>query len=194
MLLKSSNCLALAKTILQFDIISSTACECCSLTFKVCIHMKGCSKCAECTCCDCPCVLMFLESLNCVHKKLKSQLNKAKAEHAAQLNILQCLNLKILCLCTTIRQNKLCAVQKAQCVAAKLDSDNDEIMNDETSSEPVNFDFLLQAMSFSFFNNLEPSSQTAEVFLHSWVSFLLVFTCFLRCHILFTWWDSGLFH
>jgi len=167
MLSKSSSHLALAKTILQFGIIPSIACECCSLTFKVCICMKGCSKCAECICCDHPCVSVSLKSLNCVHKKLKSQLNKAKAEHAAQLNILQRLNLKILCLCTTIRQNKLCAVQKAQCVAAKLDSNNDEITNDETSSEPANFDFLLQAMSFSFFNNLELSSQTAEVFLHS---------------------------
>jgi len=110
---------------------------------------------------------MSLESLNCVHKKLKSQLNKVKAEHAAQLNILQCLNSKILHLCTTIRQNKLCAVQKAQCVAAKLDSNNNEITDDETSFEPVNFDSLLQAMSLNFFNNLEPSSQTAEVFLHS---------------------------
>jgi len=110
---------------------------------------------------------MSLESLNCVHKKLKSQLNKAKAEHAAQLNILQRLNLKILCLCTTIRQNKLCAVQKAQCVATKFDSNNNEITDDETSFEPVNFDSLLQAMSFDFFNNLELSSQTAEVFLHS---------------------------
>jgi len=59
------------------------------------------------------------------------------------------------------------AVQKAQCVAAKLDSDNDEIMNDETFSEPANFDSLLQAMSSDFFNDLEPSSQTAEVFSHS---------------------------
>jgi len=167
MLLKSSSCLALAKTILQFDIISSTACECCSLTFKVCICMKGHSKCTECTHRGCSCVSVSLKSLNCVHKKLKSQLNKVKAEHATQLNILQHLNSKILHLCTTIRQNKLCAVQKAQCVAAELDSNNNEIMNDETSSEPVNFDFLLQVMSFDFFNNLELSSQTAEVFLHS---------------------------
>ena len=167
MLSKSSSCLALAKTILQFGIISSTACECCSLTFKVCICMKGRSKCAECTCRDRPCVLMFLESLNCVHKKLKFQLNKAEVKHAAQLNILQHLNSKILCLHTTIRQNKLCAVQKAQCVAAELDSDNNGITDDETSSEPANFDFLLQVMSFGFFNNLEPSSQTVEVFLHS---------------------------
>jgi len=167
MLLKSSSHLALAKTILQFGIISSTACECCSLTFKVCICMKGRSKCTECTCRGRPCVSVFLESLNCVHKKLKSQLNKAKAEHAAQLNILQCLNSKILHLCTTIRQNKLRAVQKAQCVAAKLDSDNNEITNDETSSEPANFDSLLQAMSLDFFNDLEPPPQTVEVFLHS---------------------------
>jgi len=108
-----------------------------------------------------------LESLNRVHKKLKSQLNKAEAEHAAQLNILQRLNLKILHLCTTIRQNKLRAVQKAQCVAAKLDSDNNEITDDETSFKPVNFDSLLQAMSSDFFNNLELFSQTVEVFLHS---------------------------
>jgi len=110
---------------------------------------------------------MSLEFLNRVHKKLKSQLNKAKAEHTAQLNILQCLNSKILHLCTTIRQNKLCAVQKAQCVAAELNSDNNEITDDETSSEPVNFDSLLQVMSSDFFNDLEPSSQTVEVFLHS---------------------------
>ena len=167
MLLKSSSCLALAKTILQFGIIPSTACECCFLTFKVCIHMKGRPKCAECTCRGRPCVSVSLESLNRVHEKLKSQLNKAEAEHAAQLDILQCLNSKILRLRTTIRQNKLRAVQKAQCVAAELDSDNNEITDDETSSEPANFDFLLQAMSFSFFNDLEPPSQTAEVFLHS---------------------------
>jgi len=129
--------------------------------------MKDCSKCAECTCRDCPCILVFLESLNRVHKKLKSQLNKAEAEHAVQLNILQCFNSKILHLYTTIRQNKLHAVQKAQCVAAKLDSDNDETTDDEISSESVNFDSLLQVMSSDFFNNLEPSSQTVEVFLHS---------------------------
>ncbi len=191
MLPKSSSRLALAKTILQFGIISSTACECCSLTFKVCICMKGCLKCAECTCCGCSCISVSLESLNCVHEKLKSQLNKAKAEHTAQLNILQCLNSKILCLCTTIRQNKLCAVWKAQCVAAKLDSDNNEITNDETSFKPANFDSLLQVMSSDFFNNLEPFSQTVEVFLHSWVSFLSIFMCFLRYHIFFIWWDSG---
>jgi len=108
-----------------------------------------------------------LEFLNRVHKKLKFQLNKAKAEHTVQLNILQHLNSKILHLHTTIRQNKLRAVQKAQCVAAELDSNNNEIMNDETFSEPVNFNSLLQVMSFSFFNDLEPSSQTAEVFSHS---------------------------
>jgi len=167
MLLKSSSHLALAKTILQFDIIPSTACECCSLTFKVCIHMKGHSKCAECTRRGRPCISVSLEFLNRVHKKLKSQLNKAEAEHTAQLNILQCLNLKILCLHTTIRQNKSRAVQKAQCVAAELNSDNNEITNDETSFEPANFDSLLQAMSPGFFNNLEPPSQTVEVFSHS---------------------------
>ena len=167
MLPKSSSRLALAKTILQFGIIPSTACECCSSTFKVCICMKGRSKCAECTRRGRPCVPVSLESLNRVHKKLKSQLNKAEAEHAAQLDVLQRLNLKILRLCTTIRQNKSCAVQKAQCVAAELGSDNNGITDDETSSEPANFDSLLQAMSLSFFNNLEPPSQTVEVFLHS---------------------------
>ncbi len=156
--------------------------------------MKGRPKCAECTRRGRPCVPVSLESLNRVHKKLESQLNKAEAEHAAQLNILQRLNSKILHLRTTIRQNKSRAVQKAQCVAAELDSDNDGITDDETSSEPANFDSLLQAMSSDFFNNLEPSSQTAEVFSHSWVSFLLVLTCFLRYHILFTWWDSELSH
>jgi len=167
MLPKSSSCLALARTILQFDIIPPTACERCSSTFKVCICMKGRSKCAECTRRGRPCVLVSLESLNRVHEKLESQLDKAKAEHAAQLNILQRLNSKILRLRTTIRQNKSRAVQKAQCVAAELGSDNNEITDDETSSEPANFDSLLQAMSPGFFNNLEPPSQTVEVFSHS---------------------------
>jgi len=108
-----------------------------------------------------------LESLNRVHEKLESQLNKAEAEHAAQLNILQRLNSKILHLRTTIRQNKSRAVQKAQCVAAELGSDNNGITDDETSSEPANFNSLLQAMSPGFFNNLGPPSQTVEVSLHS---------------------------
>jgi len=192
MLPKSSSHLALARTILQFGIIPPTACECCSSTFKVCICMKGCPKCAECTCHGRPCVSVSLKSLNRVHEKLESQLNKAEAEHTAQLNVLQRLNSKILRLRTTIRQNKSRAVRKAQCVAAKLDSDNNEITDDETSSEPANFDSLLQAMSSDFFNNLGPPSQTVEVSLHSWVSFLLVPTCFLRYHIFFIWWDSGL--
>ncbi len=167
MLPKSSSRLALAKTILQFGIIPSIACERCSSTSKVCIRMEGRPKCAECTRRGRPCVPVSLESLNRVHEKLESQLDKAEAEHAAQLDVLQRLNSKILRLRTTIRQNKSRAVRKAQCVAAELGSDNDGITDDETSSEPANFDSLLQAMSPGFFNNLGPPPQTVEASSHS---------------------------
>jgi hypothetical protein len=55
---------------------------------------------------------------------------------------------------------------KAQCVAAKLDSDNNEI-NDETFFKPANFDSLLQAMSSDFFNNLEPLLKLLKCSAHS---------------------------
>ena len=76
------------------------------------------------------------------------------------------LNAKVLCLFKTLKQNESHTVTKVCCVAFKLSNDNNETENEENSS-PSNLDFLLKSMSFSFFIDSEPLSQTVVVFLHS---------------------------
>jgi len=76
------------------------------------------------------------------------------------------LNAKVLHLFKTLKQNESCAVVKVCCVAFKLSDDNNETEDEENSSS-FNLDFLLKSMSFSFFIDSEPLSQTVVVFLHS---------------------------
>ncbi len=76
------------------------------------------------------------------------------------------LNVKVLRLFKTLKQNESHTVIKVCCVASELSNDNNETENEENFSS-FNLDFLLKSMSFSFFIDLELFSQTAVVFLHS---------------------------
>jgi len=84
-----------------------------------------------------------------------------QAEHLFKLNA------KVLCLFKTLKQNKSHTVIKVCCVASELSNDNNRTENEKNFSDSFNLDFLLKSMSFNFFINLEPFSQTAVVFLHS---------------------------
>ncbi len=77
------------------------------------------------------------------------------------------LNAKVLHLFKTLKQNESCAVTKVCCVAFKLSNDNNRTENEKNFSDSSNLDFLLKSMSFSFFIDSEPLSQTVVVFLHS---------------------------
>ncbi len=82
------------------------------------------------------------------------------------------------------------AILKVLSEKCTLMSDCDKELLKADSS---NLDSLLKSMSSSFFIDLEPLSQTAVMFLHSWIGSLWVLMCFLRYCILFTWQDSGFF-
>ncbi len=190
---KQHNCLCLAKTIATFSFTPLTACDHCSAALSFCIIMTDHAKCSECTCCGCLCVSVSLDFLNCAHLQLKFELKVAMNECVKQAEHLFKLNVKVLCLFKTLKQNESCTVVKVHCVAFKLSNDNNETENEENSFNSSNLDFLLKSMSFSFFIDSEPFSQTVVVFLHSWVGSLWALMCFLRYCILFTWWDSGFF-
>jgi len=147
MLFKFKNCLALIRTITQFEIITFIVCDHCFLSFHLCICMKDHLKCTEYTYHDCFCVSVSLNFLNCVHKRLKFQLNETETEYITQLETFQQLNFKILQLQKTIKQNKLKVIKKTNCVAAELDDDNNETEN-ETDS--FNIQQLINSM-LSFF-------------------------------------------
>jgi len=125
------------------------------------------TKCSECTHHGCLCVLISLDSLNCAHLQLKFELKMTMNECVKQAEHLFKLNAKVLCLFKTLKQNESCAVIKVRCVAFKLSNDNNETEDEENSSDPFNLDFLLKSMSFSFFIDFEPLSQTVVAFSHS---------------------------
>ncbi len=89
------------------------------------------------------------------------------SECVEQTDCLFKLNVKILHLFKTLKQNESHTVVKVHCVASELDDDNDDITDNEISSEASDLNSLLSVMSSSFFKDSEPSSQTVEVFLHS---------------------------
>jgi len=164
---KQHNCLCLAKTITTFSFTSSVACDHCFAALSFCIIMTGHTKCSECTCCGCLCVLILLDSLNRAHLQLKSELKVAMNERVKQAEHLFKLNVKVLCLFKTLKQNESHTVAKVHCVAFKLSNDNNETEDEENSFNPFNLDFLLESMSSSFFIDPEPPSQTVVVFSHS---------------------------
>jgi len=88
-------------------------------------------------------------------------------ERVKQAECLFKLNAKVLCLFKTLKQNESCAVVKVRCVAFKLSNDNNETEDEKNSSDSFNLDFFLKSMSFNFFIDSEPLSQTVVVFLHS---------------------------
>jgi len=125
------------------------------------------TKCSECICHGCLCVSILLNSLNCAHLQLKSELKMTMNECVKQAEHLFKLNVKVLCLFKTLKQNESCAVVKVRCVAFELSNDNNETENEENSFDSSNLDSLLKSMSFSFFIDSEPFSQTVVMFLHS---------------------------
>ncbi len=88
-------------------------------------------------------------------------------ERVKQVKHLFKLNAKVLCLFKTLKQNESHTIAKVHCVAFKLSNDNNETEDEKNSSDSSNLDFLLKSMSFSFFIDLKPFSQTVVVFLHS---------------------------
>jgi len=191
---KQHNCLCLTKTIATFSFTSSIACDHCSAVLSFCIIMTDHAKCSECICCGHLCVLISLDSLNHAHLWLKSELKVAMNECVKQAEHLFKLNVKVLHLFKTLKQNESHTVIKVHCVAFELSNDNNETEDEKNSFSSFNLDSLLRSMSSSFFIDSELFSQTAVVFLHSWVGSLWVLMCFLRYCILFIWQDSGLFH
>ncbi len=164
---KQHNCLCLTKTIATFDFTSFITCDHCLAAFSFCIIMTGHAKCSECTCHGCLCVSISLDSLNHAHLQLKFKLKVAMNECVKQAEHLFKLDAKILHLFKTLKQNESCAVTKVRCVAFKLSDDNNETENEKNPFSSSNLDSLLKSMSFSFFIDPEPLSQTVVVFLHS---------------------------
>ena len=164
---KQHNCLHLTKIIATFSFTSLIACDHCSAVLSSCIIMTGHAKCSECIHCGCSCVLILLDSLNHAHLQLKFKLKMAMNERVKQAECLFKLNAKVLRLFKTLRQNESCTVIKVRCVAFKLSNDNNRTEDEKNSFNSSNLDFLLKSMSFSFFIDLEPLSQTVVVFLHS---------------------------
>ncbi len=129
--------------------------------------MTGHAKCSECTRRGCLCVSVSLNSLNRAHLQLKSELKVTMNERVEQAERLFKLDVKVLRLFKTLKQNESHTVAKVRCVASELSDDNDGTEDEENSSDPPNLDFLLKSMSSSFFIDPEPLSQTVVVFLHS---------------------------
>jgi len=164
---KQHNCLCLTKTITTFSFTSLIACDHYFAALSSCIIMTGHVKCAECTCCGCLCVLISLDFLNCAHLQLKSELKMVMNECVKQAEHLFKLNAKVLHLFKTLKQNESHTIIKVYCVAFKLSNDNNETEDEKNFSDSSNLDFFLKSMSFSFFIDPEPFSQTVIVFLHS---------------------------
>jgi len=125
------------------------------------------TKCSECICCGCLCVLILLDFLNHAHLQLKFELKMTMNECVKQAKCLFKLNAKVLHFFKTLKQNESCTVVKVCCVASELSNDNNETEDEENFFDSFNLDFLLKSMSFSFFIDSEPLSQTVVVFLHS---------------------------
>ena len=194
---KSCSHFSLFKIIQTKDYPSSTACDYCSSVSSLCIIMKNHLKCAECTHCGHPCVLISLKSLNQIHNCLIAELEAAEAEHL-QISKKQfwiaekqfCVLTQITCLHRTLKQNKICIISKIQCIVTELDEDINDVFENKNDSNSLNFfsSILWKNLTSTF------SPQTAAAFSHSSWDLLLVFKLTLRYHILFTWQDSELSH
>jgi hypothetical protein len=77
------------------------------------------------------CVSVSLDFLNCAHLQLKFELKVAMNECVKQTEHLFKLNVKVLCLFKTLKQNESCAVVKVRCVAFELSNDNNETEDEE---------------------------------------------------------------
>ena len=124
------------------------------------------------------------ESLNRTHIQLWKNISHTNAE-------LGVLAAKIVWLQKTLDQVNHHMSEKADCLAAELDSDNDEIKNENDSPDMQQ---LVDSMSSSFWNSVLFFSQNIKVFSHSSWDSPWVPRCFLRYHNLFTLWGSELSH
>ena len=187
---KFINCLALFKHISIHKSSSLISCDHYLFLDIICVVMTDHSKCTVCTHHGCFCIDISLKSLNCTHKKLKSDLEviiKECAEHSAAVARL---NAKLSHLLRQMKQNKTILTLKACCVASELGDNNDETENKVPPIASKSND----ALSSSFIDFLLFFSQNIEVFLHSSWDFVWVPKLILRYHILFTWQDNELPH
>ena len=189
MLSKSSSHLRLTKQICLTRDSAVFPCEYCTLYCLDCFIMtpdpdpKSKPKCNKCTHCGHLCVSVSWESLNQTHLSLQKEISKVNNDLAA-------LSTKVVHLQRTLDQVNNCASEKVDCLAAELDSDNDETENEAPSdlSQFVNF------LSPSFWNSIAFPSQNIKASLHSSWGFALVPKLIQRYCILFTWQDSELSH
>jgi len=160
----------------------SFSCEYCYSLRLSCFIMKSHLKCNKCTQHDHSCVAVSWESLDRTHLQLWKEISTANAE-------LSVLTFKIVRLQKTLDQANRCALQKADCLAVELDSDNDET---EDENNPQTLSHFVNSMSSSFWDSIS-LSQSVKALSHSSWGFVVVLMCFQRYCILFIWWGSGFF-
>ena len=191
------NWLTLAKLIFSQGHTSLTVCDLCFDLHLCCVIMDGRLKCTECTHHSRHCVPAFMNSLNCVHEKLQSDLEAAMKDHEGQVKTLHlqteflwALDAHIMRLWKTFQQNKSRLIAFANCLVAELDDDNDSTENDNSQT----LSQFLDQMSIDAWQSVSFPPQTAATSLCSSWGFLWVSKLTLRYHILFTWQDSELSH
>ena len=168
---KYQNRLFLAKFISFREAVRTSLCEYCRFAEKDCIGMKNQKKCVECIRRGRFCVSISLEALNHAYEKLQIQLQTAEKKFArvlSQVNRLQ----------KQIKLNKSHTAQKMQCVAAKLDSDNDDFENETVDKSPSLFQIVDNLFSdfWQFFDFVENLS---VIFDNFWDA-RLVLKCFQK--------------
>ncbi len=155
MLFKNFNHLRISKKIQLDDMFILFSYDFCASYSMNCFIMKSQSKCNKCTHHSCLYVDVLWESLNRTCLLLWKEISKANSELAA-------LSSKVICLQKTLNQANCCALQKADCLAVELDSDNDETENENNSS----LSQLIDSMSSFFWNSIF-LSQNVKVSSHS---------------------------
>jgi len=164
---KQQNCLLFVKIIVIQDFTSFIMYHYYFFVLSFCIIMTDYAKCFKYTHLNYSCVSVSLKSLNHTHLHLKSKLKTVIKKYVKQIKHLFKLNLKVVCLFKTLKQNEFCTIIKIHCVIFKLNDNNNETMNNKNLLNSFNLNFLLKMMSFNLFNNSESLLQTALMFLCS---------------------------
>jgi len=169
MLSKSSNCLRISKEIQIGGVPAPFLCDFCASCGLNCFVMESQPKCDKCTHRGCLCVGVSWESLNRTRLSLRKEISKAMKEMskandalAAKHTELAALSLKVIHLQKTLDQADHCALQKANCLAAELGSNNDG-MGDEI--DPMSQ--LVDSMLPSFWDSLLVPPQNIKASSHS---------------------------
>ena len=132
---QTNNHLCLYNTILKNGDSVLSSCIHCSTYSLLCIKMKNHPKCAECVHCDHSCVGVLWESLNYTQNQLKSDLSAVKKSLTQAL-------VKVTRLCKTLKCTKDKVSEKALYLAHELTDNNDDVFDDESSSDSFHFDSL----------------------------------------------------